>query len=667
MTLSDITLDVIRPTALRIKRLAHELFRGYGADVIWREAEDIARLTAFEGDRNATLPSHWIIANGQPLWIEDFATDALAQEHRLRAASPKVKSLVGVPIQSDTGVIGALLAIDFNLRPRDDEMLRSFAELAELLAEACLRVRADHARDVAEADLRAALSEARRAETRLRLATELSGLRVWEIDLERDEAFQDGERSAIADMAKVEEEVWASIHPDDVPELRRLWDAHLAGGPPPRSIYRLLDQHGSTWVEGVVEGLRNSNGEVIQVLGALRSMEREKQIERDLVAARDAADAASAAKSAFVATVSHELRTPLNGILGMAQVMAADPLSDVQRERLGILRESGDLLLGILNDVLDLSKIAAGKLELETADVDLIAATRAATSTFQTLAEGKGLELQLRADPALEGLWRGDSLRWRQLVANLVSNAVKFTARGRIDVDLSLADGQVVLRVRDTGPGIAGEIAASLFQPFVQADSSLTREVGGTGLGLAICRQLVELMGGQIELCSEPGEGAEFIVRVSLERAGPAPPPSIQASGPQAAPTALRILAAEDNPVNQVVLRAILDQFGWEAVLVGNGQEAVEAWVREAWDLILMDVQMPVQDGLEATRQIRALESQLKRARTPIIALTANALTHQVAEYAAHGMDAVVAKPLRVEALLEAISGLLCEAAPARD
>lgn len=675
MPLTDISLDVIRPTALRIKRLAHELFGGYGADVVWREAADVARLATFDGDRNAGFPSHWIIAHGEALWIEDFATDAIARRDGLLAASPKVKTLVGVPIRSQEAVLGALVAIDLSVRSRDEAMLRSFRELADLLAEACLRVRADAARDRAETDLRMALSEARRAETRLRLATDLAGLHVWELDLQRDEAFRDGFRQAMPDLARAKADIWASVHPDDRPEVRRQWDAHLAGGAPVRAVYRMIGRGGPEWVEGVSEALRNADGELVQVVGAVRSMAREKQIERDLVAARDASEAASAAKSAFVATVSHELRTPLNGILGMAQVMAADRLSEVQRDRLDILRQSGDLLLGIVNDVLDLSKIAAGKLELEEAELDLAAATTAAASTFQTLAQAKGLDFGLWIDPGVEGLWQGDSLRWRQLVANLVSNAVKFTTVGRVDVELAAAEGEVVLRVRDTGPGIDPHMAPSLFEPFVQADSSLSRKFGGTGLGLAICHQLVNLMGGQIGLVSELGRGAEFTVRVALDRAAPA----VGGEAPHAIaalPANLRILAAEDNPVNQIVLREVLRQAGWDIVVVDDGQKAVDAWLEGDWDVILMDVQMPVQDGLEATQRIRDLEAQLRRPPIPIIALTANALAHQVLEYEARGMDAVVAKPIQVAQLLLTISALTsgraapeispeCSAAPA--
>lgn len=658
MPLTDISLDVIRPTALRIKRLAHELFRGYGSDVVWREPVEVARLAAFDGDRNARFPSNWIIARGEPLWIEDFATDAIARRDGLVAASAKVKTFVGVPILSHDAVLGALVAIDLSVRPRDEAMLRSFRELAELLAEACLRVRADRARDRAEASLRTALEEARRAETRLRLATDLAGLHVWELDLQRDEAFHGGVRQALPDRARAEADIWASVHPDDRAEVRRLWEAHLAGGPPLRAVYRIVGREGSEWVEGVSEALRNGDGDVVQVLGAVRSMAREKQIERALVAARDASEAASAAKSAFVATVSHELRTPLNGILGMAQVMAADPLSEIQRQRLDILRQSGDVLLGLLNDILDLSKIAAGKLELEVTEVDLAAATRAAVSTFETIAQAKGLELVLNICPGVEGLWWGDALRWRQVVANLVSNAVKFTSEGWVEVDLALDEGDLVLCVRDTGPGIDPQVAPGLFQPFVQADSSLSRRFGGTGLGLAICHQLVELMGGGIGLVSQPGQGAEFSVRAPLKRADATP--VVDAPPPHAAfPVDLRILAAEDNPVNQLVLSAVLGQAGWEPVIVDDGQKVVEAWIGGHWDVILMDVQMPVQDGLEATRRIRDLEAQMGRPRVPIIALTANALAHQVSEYEARGMDAVVAKPIQVAQLLLTISALV--------
>ena len=371
------------------------------------------------------------------------------------------------------------------------------------------------------------------------------------------------------------------------------------------------------------------------------------------------AEAANAAKSRFLANVSHEIRTPLNGVLGMAQAMANDPLPEVQRERLHVVRQSGETLLSLLNDLLDLAKIEAGKVELESLEFDVVEAVRSACAPFQVMADKNGVTLDLRLD-AERDLRRGDPTRLRQVVANLVSNAVKFTTRGRVEVEVRLQPDALSISVRDTGMGIAPESLAAIFDKFSQADASTTRRFGGTGLGLAICRDLVDLMGGCIRVESEPGRGSCFAFDLPLPRIATASPAAepIQSTGIR--PMELRVLAAEDNKVNRLVLKTLLEQSGVSLTLVENGLEAVAAWAREPWDMILMDVQMPILDGVAATGEIRAREAAEGRARTPIIALTANAMSHHAAEYAACGMDGVVSKPIQIQELLRTMDGVLC-------
>jgi len=391
-----------------------------------------------------------------------------------------------------------------------------------------------------------------------------------------------------------------------------------------------------------------------------RSERRLKELNLRLRKARDAANAANAAKSAFLATMSHEIRTPLNGVLGMAQAMARDELSDRQRGRLDVVRQAGETLLVLLNDLLDLSRIEAGRLELEDGVVDIAGLMQGVVSTFGPLATEKGLDLELEVEPALNGGWAGDPTRVRQIVHNLVSNAVKFTAAGRVRVRALRRAGKLVCEVSDTGPGIAPERQGSLFQKFVQEDASTTRRYGGSGLGLAICRELTELMGGTIAVASQPGEGAVFTVTLPLVRAKTPIAPAPQADA-QIPAGELRVLAAEDNPVNQMVLKTLLGQLGVEVVCVADGQAAVEVAAQGGWDVILMDVQMPVMDGPTATRLIRAREAAEGQARVPIIALTANAMAHQEAEYLEAGMDALVPKPLEVARLVDALAAVAAE------
>jgi signal transduction histidine kinase/ActR/RegA family two-component response regulator len=401
--------------------------------------------------------------------------------------------------------------------------------------------------------------------------------------------------------------------------------------------------------------------------------EREQDLQRtlrELVDARDAANAANVLKSQFLANMSHEIRTPLNGVLAMAEVMSMGDLALVQRERLDVIRQSGGLLLAVLNDVLDLSKIEAGKLTLLIDDFDLESAVAPSREGFAVVAERKGLDFKVEIAEAAQGAWRGDSNRIRQIVGNLLSNAVKFTLQGGVTASFDVVpDGGVLrLTVRDTGVGIAAEKQASLFEKFTQADNSATRRFGGTGLGLAICRELTQMMGGVISVESREGRGSVFTVELPLERGEIS---DIAAAEPQAAEDeagegALRLLAAEDNPTNQQVLAAVMGSLGIEIDIVADGRQAFQAWSEGAYDLILMDIQMPVMDGIDSARAIRRAEDETGRPRTPIVALTANALSHQVEEYLAAGMDGHVAKPIEIAKLYDAISRALNEAALAR-
>jgi two-component system, sensor histidine kinase len=431
------------------------------------------------------------------------------------------------------------------------------------------------------------------------------------------------------------------------------WDQLLAGRP-------WVGLSVAAGALGLANFLRNARRQLDQSRSALR--------EARALARRgeQAADAANAAKSAFLATMSHEIRTPLNGILGMAQAMQADKLDGRQRERIDVVRQSGETLLAILNDILDLSKIEAGRLTLEHTAFDLGDIASGAHAVFAAVADERGLTFRLDIEDAARGRYEGDPTRIRQIVHNLASNALKFTARGEVCVRLSATPAGVRIAVSDTGEGIAPETLEKLFDKFVQADASTTRRFGGTGLGLAICRELTQMMGGTISADSRLGEGSTFTVDLPLVRLGDSEvlPAAAPAIGEAACDLAgLQILAAEDNPTNQLVLKTLLAQLGVEPVLVENGELAVAAWRRQPFDLILMDMQMPVMDGVTATGLIRAAEAASGRVRTPIVALSANVLTHQVTAYAEAGMDGHLAKPIEVARLLAVVQSAWLRAA----
>ena len=390
---------------------------------------------------------------------------------------------------------------------------------------------------------------------------------------------------------------------------------------------------------------------------------REDAEERERAAAN-----ASRAKSEFLASMSHELRTPLNGVLGMVQALTADKLTDVQRERVKIIRRSSENLLSVLNDLLDLSKIEASALELEIVEFDLEHLMRGVAAAFQPDAHKKGLTFAFELTETCKGRYRSDSARLRRILYNLCSNAVKFTEAGSITLTAGRDAEDLVFRVADTGVGIAAEDQGHLFEDFFQVDASLTRRNGGMGMGLAICQQLANLMSGDVQVESRLGEGSTFIVRVPLERATPTPEPALfEMPAVQEENPGLRVLAAEDHETNRMVLKVLLNQVGIEPTFAVNGCEAVEAWEQHSWNVILMDIQMPEMDGIAATRAIRRYEAETGRRRTPIIAVTANAMAHQVAEYEAAGMDGLVAKPIDLTRLLSAIEKALdqAETAPA--
>ena len=378
----------------------------------------------------------------------------------------------------------------------------------------------------------------------------------------------------------------------------------------------------------------------------------------DLVDARDQAEGANLAKSQFLANMSHEIRTPLNGVLGMAQVLENAGLLPDQQEKVAVIRRSGELLLAVLNDILDISKIEAGKLEVVSEEFELAGAIQTAFEAFIDIAREKGLSCQLTLDPSCQGGWRGDSMRTRQIVSNLLANAIKFTESGSVNVEVRAQDTSVRIVISDTGIGMPPEVLTRLFSKFSQADSSTTRRFGGSGLGLAISRELAQLMGGEILVESKVGHGSRFTLLLPMQRAAPR---TIQESAPVGAPLSsisrrpLRFLLAEDNPTNQMVARALLEPLGADLRITSDGLEALECWRTEEFDLVLLDIQMPRMDGLGVALAIRSEELQSGRGRIPILALSANAMAHQIASYLEAGMDGHVAKPIEIDKLYAAI------------
>lgn len=379
----------------------------------------------------------------------------------------------------------------------------------------------------------------------------------------------------------------------------------------------------------------------------------------ELVEARARAEAANLAKSEFLANMSHEIRTPLNGVAGVAGALARTPLTDPQREMVAIIEGSARTLETLLSDILDLARVEAGKFELRPEPFDLASSVKACAALFDAAAQAKGLDLEVEITTEAAGCYVGDAARLRQILSNLLGNALKFTTHGRVRLDVgAAASGRgLAFRVSDTGIGFDAEAKSRLFGRFEQADGSITRRFGGSGLGLAISRALADAMGGVLDAEAEPGCGATFTLTLDLPRAAATPAPLEEAEVEVDAPVGgLRVLLAEDHPTNRRVVELILGSAGVDLTCVENGAEAVEAFGGGAFDMVLMDVQMPVMDGLTAVRQIRARETAAGAQHTPIFVLTANAMPEHVSASRAAGADGHISKPINPDELLRVVA-----------
>jgi PAS domain S-box-containing protein len=516
-------------------------------------------------------------------------------------------------------------------------------------------------------------------EGRLAFAMDVIGEGVWEWDLETDQIRAStrwaGSFGYRPEEAPTSYATWmAYVHPEDRDRVAAAARAHIAGHTPRFEATYRVPLKGGDWIWVVDRGRivrRDASGKPTRMVGALKDITMQLAAERALHEAKEAAEATSHAKSAFLATISHEMRTPLNAVIGTATLLEHSPLSDDQRELLRLLKRSGDSLLAVVNDVLDFTKIESGRVELDERAFDLQQTVRDSMSLVEHVARSKELRLETTFAPESACWLHGDDTRLRQILLNLLSNAVKFTERGVVRVDVAVDDctsERVQLRtaVKDSGIGIPADRVERLFQPFSQVDSSTTRRFGGTGLGLAISQRLAELMGGTIDVKTAEGEGSTFTLRVSFRRAEApvdaalAELPRDGASAARAAGPSLRLLLAEDNTVNQFVQLRMLRQLGYDCALATTGIELVEALAKAEYDLVLLDVQMPEMDGIEAARELR----RRGFSRVRLVALTADVTTETRQACLEAGIDEFLSKPLKLDALAAVLARAEARPAP---
>ena len=590
------------------------------------------------GCRWKSFCTHVLAEPNQVMWVENAKLDFRFSRLPNVRNPPHIRFYAASPIRVNGYAVGAFCVFDRQPRLFDPELASLLSSLAKVVSED-LSVR--HRLNATRASL-AASADA------LIDCDEFGHIVFWNHGAERLFGFP----SAEALGCKID----IIVPPDKKDAHNRGFDRWRKSGS--ARIGRKLEERACRKDGSLVDielwmSVIYDRG-VPHIHSHIRDISERKANAHALEAATAEAQAANEAKSTFLANMSHELRTPLNGVIGVVELLRQTPLSDHQRELTSIIESSSRQLAGLVGDILELSRIESEKLVLSNVDVSLPDVVESVRNVCELAAQEKGIALSVNVDSAATLPVIGDPLRIMQVLSNLVSNAIKFTERGSVSISVSRNGDDYRFDVVDTGIGFSEKQRAAIFGRFQQADGSITRRFGGSGLGLAISRDLVRAMGGEIDCYSEPGQGARFWVILRLPQAAQLAAKEVQSA--IMSPSIARVLVVDDNATNRRVAQLILEAIGIQVVSVEDGEQAVAAFMTEKFDVILMDMMMPVMDGVAATKAIRDIELQGGLSRTPIIMLTANSLPQHVQTSLNAGADLHLPKPLNVAALVEALS-----------
>jgi len=609
---------------------------------------------------------------GKPFHVPDISELPPGSAARELLEMQQIRSILFVPMRADGAVYGF---IGFDGVEHVHAFLPGELYLLQSVADVICTVMTRRDREAAVARAQAELA-AERAFLASILATSAMGVMV--IDAEGVIRFVNDAGVAIAGAPRgalvgqrhdspdfpITREDGTPFAPGSFP-----FDLVMASGQPqPEVRFALHCPEGLRFCAIHAAPVHGSPGDRARVVYAMIEVTEQVAAEQARAEALDDARRANAAKSNFLAKMSHEMRTPLNGVLGIAEVLERQIADDDQRRMVAILRESGALLLGIINDLLDMTRIEADRLVIEKVPFALCDLAQRIEAVHTLRASEKRLSFAVRLVGDSGCLRLGDPQRLLQILHNLIGNAIKFTAQGSVEVEIDCRDPtRLAIRVRDTGIGMTAESLSRVFEDFEQADGTIARRFGGTGLGLPIVRRLVALMGGTIRLDSQPDRGTVVLVDLPFDLAAPAQGAAAPAGEPVSLPdlSSLRVLAADDNRTNRMILGAMLGQLGVGAVLVDDGRSAIRAYECQPFDVVILDISMPDIDGVSVMHELRRRSAERCDPAAPVfLAFTANAMTHQIEAYLQAGFDACLTKPLHVNRLAEALAAVPAAAAP---